>query len=135
MDEREGVNVSARQAGSTFSQRVCNLKVSVDHLLYAKMAEGDGHPLRTRERITAHIATHVARASEIFRRTKFGRIMDISFVVQKIMVRPASLATYRTQGSSICLHSLNSFRQCSTRLLIYRVQLAAPVLFFSRRRR
>ncbi|XP_077564323.1 uncharacterized protein LOC144179759 [Haemaphysalis longicornis] len=100
VDETEGVNVSARQAGFTFSQRVCNLKVSVDHLLYAKMAEGDGHPLRTRERITAHIAAHVARASEIFRRTKFGRIMDISFVVQKIMINDSRSCSKGVRSSN-----------------------------------
>ncbi|KAH9368668.1 hypothetical protein HPB48_004687 [Haemaphysalis longicornis] len=113
VDETEGVNVSARQAGFTFSQRVCNLKVSVDHLLYAKMAEGDGHPLRTRERITAHIAAHVDRASEIFRRTKFGRIMDISFVVQKIMTtsrlsKAARFARFQINDSRSCSKGVRS---------------------------
>ncbi|KAL1419765.1 hypothetical protein MTO96_004679 [Rhipicephalus appendiculatus] len=54
-------------------RRVCNLEVNVDHLLHAHFlddARGEGG--RARERITALVAQHVARASDVFRAADFG---------------------------------------------------------------
>ncbi|KAH6936772.1 hypothetical protein HPB50_021363 [Hyalomma asiaticum] len=84
-DEQGTGNASARML-PVYSRRVCNLKVSVDHLLYEHMFRGEQDASRTRARITAMVASHVNRASAIYRRTSFGGIQDISFIVQKIRI-------------------------------------------------
>ncbi|KAL3227019.1 hypothetical protein MRX96_024383 [Rhipicephalus microplus] len=79
-------------------RRVCNLEVNVDHLLHAHFlddARGDG--ARARERITAMVAQHVARASDVFRAADFGGVEDISFTVQRIRINDSlSCATDKT---------------------------------------
>lgn len=84
-DEGGTGNASARSL-PVHSRRVCNLKVSVDHMLYEHIFKTEDHPSRTRARITALIAAHVSRASSVYRRTSFGGIQDISFIVQKIRI-------------------------------------------------
>nr|XP_037276626.1 disintegrin and metalloproteinase domain-containing protein 10-like [Rhipicephalus microplus] len=80
----EGTGNASGRILPVYSRRVCNLKVSVDHLLYEHIYRGEQNPSRTRARITALIASHVNRASAVYRRTSFGGIQDISFIVQKI---------------------------------------------------
>ncbi|KAK8764378.1 hypothetical protein V5799_033008 [Amblyomma americanum] len=84
--DEEALNASARIAVPSTSRRVCNLKLSIDHLLYGHMHDQESNPHRTRARITAFIAAHVTRASAVFQRTTFGNIQDITFIVQKIRI-------------------------------------------------
>ncbi|XP_077564431.1 disintegrin and metalloproteinase domain-containing protein 10-like [Haemaphysalis longicornis] len=71
--------------------RVCGLFVSIDHLLYEKFSEADaGDPVRTRERLSTLIAGHVARASQVYRKTSFGGIQDVSFNVHRIQINDTS---------------------------------------------
>ncbi|KAL3222799.1 hypothetical protein MRX96_049944 [Rhipicephalus microplus] len=70
--------------------RVCGLHIAIDHLLYKKYLELDGDDVRTRERISTLIAGHVARASEVYRRTDFHGIHDISFVVHKVQINDSN---------------------------------------------
>ncbi|KAL1484656.1 hypothetical protein MTO96_032464 [Rhipicephalus appendiculatus] len=84
--DEEGTGNASARIMPVYSRRVCNLKVSVDHLLYEHMYRGEQNPLGTRARITALIAAHVNRASAVYRRTSFGGIQDISFIVQKIRI-------------------------------------------------
>lgn len=85
-DEVAAVNASARNSAFSTSRRVCNLKMSIDHLLYGHMQDQEPSPSRTRARITAFIAVHVTRASAVYQRTTFGNIQDINFIVQKIRI-------------------------------------------------
>nr|XP_037279862.1 disintegrin and metalloproteinase domain-containing protein 10-like [Rhipicephalus microplus] len=56
--------------------------------------------VRTRERISTLIAGHVARASEVYRRTDFHGIHDISFVVHKVQVpHPLYASMYHLEGA------------------------------------
>ncbi|KAH7969501.1 hypothetical protein HPB52_019028 [Rhipicephalus sanguineus] len=84
--DEEGTGNASVRILPVYSRRVCNLKVSVDHLMYEHMYRGEQNPSRTRARITALIASHVNRASAVYRRTSFGGIQDISFIVQKIRI-------------------------------------------------
>ncbi|XP_049271810.1 disintegrin and metalloproteinase domain-containing protein 10-like [Rhipicephalus sanguineus] len=86
-------------------RRVCNLEVNVDHLLHARFlddARGEGG--RARERITALVAQHVARASDVFRAADFAGVEDISFIVQRIRINDShSCATGKTaHGNPFC---------------------------------
>nr|XP_037278268.1 disintegrin and metalloproteinase domain-containing protein 10-like [Rhipicephalus microplus] len=89
-------NTTRAQGGR--ERRGCNLEVNVDHLLHAHFlddARGDG--ARARERITAMVAQHVARASDVFRAADFGGVEDISFTVQRIGINDSlSCATDKT---------------------------------------
>nr|XP_054926467.1 disintegrin and metalloproteinase domain-containing protein 10-like [Dermacentor andersoni] len=79
-DEQDGGPVAGPvpRRKSVRTYRVCGLHIAVDHLLYKKYHEQDGHAVRTRERLSTLIAGHVARASEVYRRTSFGGVQDIN---------------------------------------------------------
>ncbi|XP_049525163.1 disintegrin and metalloproteinase domain-containing protein 10 homolog [Dermacentor silvarum] len=84
-EQQRGDNDTTRARGGGRERRVCNLEVNVDHLLHAHFlddARGEGS--RARERITALVAQHVARASDVFRAVDFGGVEDVSFTVQRI---------------------------------------------------
>ncbi|KAH7946235.1 hypothetical protein HPB49_021710 [Dermacentor silvarum] len=78
-EQQRGDNDTTRARGGGRERRVCNLEVNVDHLLHAHFlddARGEGS--RARERITALVAQHVARASDVFRAVDFGGVEDIN---------------------------------------------------------
>ncbi|XP_049528849.1 disintegrin and metalloproteinase domain-containing protein 10-like [Dermacentor silvarum] len=72
-------------------QRVCNLDIAVDHTLY-EVVSSDLHDdvAKVRAAITEMVFTHVASASEIFGRTNFNGITDISFIVQRLQINDSS---------------------------------------------
>ncbi|XP_065302011.1 disintegrin and metalloproteinase domain-containing protein 10-like isoform X2 [Dermacentor albipictus] len=88
-DEQDGGPVAGpvqRRRKSVRTYRVCGLHIAVDHLLYKKYHKEDGDAVRTRERLSTLIAGHVARASEVYRRTSFGSVQDVSFVVHRVQI-------------------------------------------------
>ncbi|XP_077564433.1 disintegrin and metalloproteinase domain-containing protein 10-like [Haemaphysalis longicornis] len=87
-------------------KRVCGLFIAIDHLLYEKFTEPDRDPVRTRERLSTLIAGHVARASEVYRRTRFGDIEDISFSVHRIEINDTTSCPNRRAG--FCLNKMDA---------------------------
>ncbi|XP_075740529.1 disintegrin and metalloproteinase domain-containing protein 10-like [Rhipicephalus microplus] len=83
-------SVASLAKDSAPTLRVCGLHIAIDHLLYKKYLELDGDDVRTRERISTLIAGHVARASELYRRTDFHGIHDVSFVVHKVQINDSN---------------------------------------------
>ncbi|KAH6929244.1 hypothetical protein HPB50_025211 [Hyalomma asiaticum] len=72
-------------------QRVCNLEIKVDHTFYEMIsADLNADAAKVRAAITELVFTHVASASEIFGRTNFNGITDISFVVQRLQINDSS---------------------------------------------
>ncbi|XP_075741725.1 disintegrin and metalloproteinase domain-containing protein 10 [Rhipicephalus microplus] len=105
----EGTGNASGRILPVYSRRVCNLKVSVDHLLYEHIYRGEQNPSRTRARITALIASHVNRASAVYRRTSFGGIQDISFIVQKIRINDSrSCAEGVKKGNPFCSDGIDA---------------------------
>ncbi|XP_072144444.1 disintegrin and metalloproteinase domain-containing protein 10-like [Dermacentor andersoni] len=87
-DEQNGGPVAGpvQRRKSVRTYRVCGLHIAVDHLLYKRYHEQDGDAVRTRERLSTLIAGHVARASEVYRRTSFGGVQDVSFTVHRVKI-------------------------------------------------
>ncbi|XP_064471133.1 disintegrin and metalloproteinase domain-containing protein 10-like isoform X2 [Ornithodoros turicata] len=77
-------NATARRA--LVSRRVCNMRLSIDHHLYGYFAFLQPDEQHIIKQITALIASHVARANEIYGGTNFGGVQNISFVVQRIVI-------------------------------------------------
>ncbi|XP_049272497.1 disintegrin and metalloproteinase domain-containing protein 10-like [Rhipicephalus sanguineus] len=72
-------------------QRVCNLEIKVDHTFYEMVSSDlNGDAAKVRASITELVFTHVASASDIFGRTNFNGITDISFVVQRLQINDSS---------------------------------------------
>ncbi|XP_054922372.1 disintegrin and metalloproteinase domain-containing protein 10-like [Dermacentor andersoni] len=72
-------------------QRVCNLEIKVDHTFYGMVSSDlNGDATKVRASITEMVFTHVASATEIFGRTNFHGITDISFVVQRLQINDSS---------------------------------------------
>ncbi|KAH9368580.1 hypothetical protein HPB48_009822 [Haemaphysalis longicornis] len=112
-DEQQRVDVPAKNASARMStrtsRRVCNLKLSVDHMLYGALHDEGSSAPRTRKAITGLVASHVNRASGIFRRTNFGGIQDISFIVHKIVVNDSrSCAEGVKQTNPFCSDAIDA---------------------------
>ncbi|XP_077484519.1 disintegrin and metalloproteinase domain-containing protein 10-like [Amblyomma americanum] len=85
--EEQPENATGRGLRERPPRRVCNLEITIDHLLHAHfLDEARGEAGRARERVTALVAQHVARASDVFRSTNFGGIEDVSFTVHRIKI-------------------------------------------------
>ncbi|XP_077564429.1 disintegrin and metalloproteinase domain-containing protein 10-like [Haemaphysalis longicornis] len=99
-------NASARNAEYKVPHRVCGLFIFIDHTLYNKFFQPDRNAMRARERISALIATHVARASKIYGRTSFWGIRDISFTVSKVEINDTS--SCKGSKSGLCRDWMDS---------------------------
>ncbi|XP_049514371.1 disintegrin and metalloproteinase domain-containing protein 10 [Dermacentor silvarum] len=79
------VDVAGGRQNEPRLKRVCNLEINVDHTLYgALVSDMSGDEVKARNELTNMISTHTAAASEMFGKTDFGGIVDISFAVQKV---------------------------------------------------
>ncbi|CAN7941005.1 unnamed protein product, partial [Ixodes hexagonus] len=98
-----GRNITRRTLD--ISRRVCNLKINIDHTLYSKMYETEQDHMKAHASLKSLVFRHVNRASQVYRKTNFGGIEDISFAVQHI----------RINDSTHCIgEKLNTNPFCST---------------------
>ncbi|XP_075550227.1 disintegrin and metalloproteinase domain-containing protein 10-like [Dermacentor variabilis] len=85
-EKLEGAGDGSRGAARRRTYRVCGLYVQIDHLLYRQFNERDNDPVHTRQRLSTLIAGHVARASDVYRRTDFNGVEDVTFNVHMIKI-------------------------------------------------
>lgn len=81
---------SSRQNRDSRLKRVCNLEITIDHTLFQAKLSEHREVEKAHKVILQLVASHTASATEIFENTNFNGIEGISFVVQRIHVRPTN---------------------------------------------
>ncbi|XP_077484551.1 disintegrin and metalloproteinase domain-containing protein 10 homolog [Amblyomma americanum] len=107
------VLTASQQSRKTYVQRVCNLEIAIDHMLFEAVASWQGgdqeRMLRARQELISMVSKHVTAASDMFGNTNFNGITDIKFEVQRLVINDSSACDAASAPTNpFCLDNLDA---------------------------